>query len=198
MVASRCVAFGFVGKRTTQPVIYETLAAGAPMPTGRGPRAQRARRSTSATRRPSCSSGRGRTPVTDPFGRCPAAHARQRRRGSGFLFRKTERQRPDPHHLPRDPGRRPAHRCHASSSTTPDRARRPSSAPTRSMTSRCCGCDMDGLPRSPTLPLGDSPRVKVGDPTLAIANPFGLDRTLSERDRVGAAAPDPGARTGSR
>jgi S1-C subfamily serine protease len=36
----------------------------------------------------------------------------------------------------------------------------------------------DGLQLSP-LPLGDSSTVQVGDPTLAIGNPFGLDRTLT-------------------
>jgi S1-C subfamily serine protease len=30
------------------------------------------------------------------------------------------------------------------------------------------------------LPLGDSKRVQVGDPVVAIGNPFGLDRTLTE------------------
>src|SRR6202163_2347003 len=29
------------------------------------------------------------------------------------------------------------------------------------------------------LPLGDSTTVRVGDPTLALGNPFGLDRTLT-------------------
>ncbi len=36
----------------------------------------------------------------------------------------------------------------------------------------------DGLQLTP-LPLGDSSGVQVGDPTLAIGNPFGLDRTLT-------------------
>jgi S1-C subfamily serine protease len=36
----------------------------------------------------------------------------------------------------------------------------------------------DGLNLTP-LPLGDSSRVQVGDPTLAIGNPFGLERTLT-------------------
>lgn len=35
------------------------------------------------------------------------------------------------------------------------------------------------LPPVPHLPLGDSTTVRVGDPALAIANPFGSDRTLS-------------------
>jgi S1-C subfamily serine protease len=38
--------------------------------------------------------------------------------------------------------------------------------------------DMSGLRVKP-LPLGDSTTVSVGDPTLAIGNPFGLDRTLT-------------------
>ncbi|MEA2297119.1 MAG: hypothetical protein QOF77_55 [Solirubrobacteraceae bacterium] len=36
----------------------------------------------------------------------------------------------------------------------------------------------DGLSLDP-LPLGDSKHVQVGDPTIAIGNPFGLDRTLT-------------------
>lgn len=38
---------------------------------------------------------------------------------------------------------------------------------------------LKGLPAVKPLPLGDSSAVRVGDPTLAIANPFGVDRTLS-------------------
>jgi S1-C subfamily serine protease len=39
--------------------------------------------------------------------------------------------------------------------------------------------DMQGVPRVLPLVLGDSATVRVGDPTLAIGNPFGLDRTLT-------------------
>jgi S1-C subfamily serine protease len=39
--------------------------------------------------------------------------------------------------------------------------------------------DMDGVASARPLPLGDSTSVRVGDPTLAIGNPFGLDRTLT-------------------
>jgi S1-C subfamily serine protease len=39
--------------------------------------------------------------------------------------------------------------------------------------------DMRGVPHVAPLPLGDSSTVRVGDPTLAIGNPFGLDRTLT-------------------
>jgi S1-C subfamily serine protease len=39
--------------------------------------------------------------------------------------------------------------------------------------------DMRGVPQVDPLPLGDSSTVRVGDPTLAIGNPFGLDRTLT-------------------
>ncbi len=39
---------------------------------------------------------------------------------------------------------------------------------------------MEGLsPAVRPLPLGDSSSVRVGDPTLALGNPFGLDRTLT-------------------
>ncbi len=39
--------------------------------------------------------------------------------------------------------------------------------------------DMTGVPPVRPLPLGESSAVRVGDPTLAIGNPFGLDRTLT-------------------
>jgi S1-C subfamily serine protease len=39
--------------------------------------------------------------------------------------------------------------------------------------------DMSGVPPVAPLPMGDSSTVRVGDPTLAIGNPFGLDRTLT-------------------
>jgi S1-C subfamily serine protease len=39
--------------------------------------------------------------------------------------------------------------------------------------------DMAGVPRATPLVAGDSTSVRVGDPTLAIGNPFGLDRTLT-------------------
>lgn len=39
--------------------------------------------------------------------------------------------------------------------------------------------NMGGVPSVRPLPLGDSTTVQVGDPTLAIGNPFGLDRTLT-------------------
>jgi S1-C subfamily serine protease len=39
--------------------------------------------------------------------------------------------------------------------------------------------NMAGVPPVNPLPLGDSTTVQVGDPTLAIGNPFGLDRTLT-------------------
>ena len=39
--------------------------------------------------------------------------------------------------------------------------------------------NMQGVPQVAPLVLGDSASVRVGDPTLAIGNPFGLDRTLT-------------------
>ncbi len=39
--------------------------------------------------------------------------------------------------------------------------------------------NMTGVPAVQPLQLGDSSTVGVGDPTLAIGNPFGLDRTLT-------------------
>jgi S1-C subfamily serine protease len=39
--------------------------------------------------------------------------------------------------------------------------------------------DMRGVPAVRPLALGESSTVRVGDPTLSIGNPFGLDRTLT-------------------
>ena len=39
--------------------------------------------------------------------------------------------------------------------------------------------DLEGVPAVKPLVLGDSTSVRVGDPTLAIGNPFGYDRTLT-------------------
>ena len=39
--------------------------------------------------------------------------------------------------------------------------------------------DMRGVPPVVALKLGDSTTVRVGDPTLTIGNPFGIDRTLT-------------------
>jgi putative serine protease PepD len=39
--------------------------------------------------------------------------------------------------------------------------------------------NMTGVPSVQPLPLGESSTVRVGDPMLAIGNPFGLDRTLT-------------------
>ncbi len=39
--------------------------------------------------------------------------------------------------------------------------------------------DPEGVPAVTPLSLGDSTTVRVGDPTLTLGNPFGLDRTLT-------------------
>src|SRR5205085_5813732 len=39
--------------------------------------------------------------------------------------------------------------------------------------------NMAGVPEVQPLALGDSSSVRVGDPILALGNPFGLDRTLT-------------------
>jgi S1-C subfamily serine protease len=39
--------------------------------------------------------------------------------------------------------------------------------------------DLTGVPAVAPLPVGDSTTIRVGDPTLSVGNPFGLDRTLT-------------------
>jgi S1-C subfamily serine protease len=39
--------------------------------------------------------------------------------------------------------------------------------------------DLHGVPAVGPLPLGNSSSVRIGDPTLAIGNPYGVDRTLT-------------------
>ena len=58
----------------------------------------------------------------------------------------------------------------------------------RARTWPCCTSTCSGVPPVQPLKLGDSTTVRVGDPTLTIGNPFGVDRTLDQRDRLRAAA----------
>ena len=53
--------------------------------------------------------------------------------------------------------------------------------------------NMRGVPAVQPLVLGDSTTVQVGDPTLAIGNPFGLDRTLTSGIVSALQRADPGA-----
>ena len=50
--------------------------------------------------------------------------------------------------------------------------------------------DVDGLT---PLPLGDSTKLQVGDPVIAIGNPFGYSRTVTTGIVSGPPARDPGA-----
>ena len=58
------------------------------------------------------------------------------------------------------------------------RRRRPSSAPTPPPTSPCSRSTSSAQALTP-LPLADSDAVEVGDPVVAIGNPFGLERTVT-------------------
>ena len=58
------------------------------------------------------------------------------------------------------------------------RSRPSSSARTRRPTSRSLRVDTSATALTP-LPLGNSDKVQVGDPVVAIGNPFGLDRTAT-------------------
>ena len=81
-------------------------------------------------------------------------------------------------HRPRTPTSSTARSRSQSSSTAARRSPPRSSARTPMMTSRCSASTRAALNLQP-LPLGDSGAVQVGDPTVAIGNPFNLQRTLT-------------------
>ena len=117
--------------------------------------------------------------------RLPPAAAR---RGHRLGLRRQPR-RHDPHERAR---RRRRHEGHACSSPTSTSSTRRSSAATSPPTWRCSRSRPSADELTP-LPLGTSRTVQVGDPTIAIGNPFGLERTLTT-GVVSATPPlDPGA-----
>ena len=99
----------------------------------------------------------------------------ERRRRRDRLGLRDRHRRPHPHQQPRGRRRRQGRR---SSSAPPTRPTRPkSSAPTRHRHRAAQGRRAGG--QLHPLALGDSSKVEVGDPVVAIGNPFGLDRTVT-------------------
>ena len=87
------------------------------------------------------------------------------------------RQRRHPHQQPRD-RRRDARARSLSSSPTRRRVKAKIVGKDPSTDLALLKVDPEGLDLK-ALPLGSSKDVHVGDPTIAIGNPFGLDRTLT-------------------
>ena len=94
--------------------------------------------------------------------------------GSGFVI---DAQRRHPHQQPRD-RRRDQGLDHGRSSPTRRRVKATVVGKDPSTDLALLKVDPEGLDLRP-LPLGSSKDVQVGDPTIAIGNPFGLDRTLT-------------------
>jgi len=175
VVAGSLVALGLVGKRTTPSVIYTTLAAGAPMPTTGSRVSAHAIYVDDA---PAVAFIRARTnEVTDMFGAMPSRPTPGSSTGSGFLFKKTS-----------DSGLiiTTFHEIRGADPRTGVSVQFGDAGP---LPATVLGAneiddlallrvDMVGLPRPLTLPPAPA-AVEVGEPTIAIANTFGVDRTLS-------------------
>ena len=104
--------------------------------------------------------------------RLRAARSSREATGSGFVL---DKRRLHPHQRPR---RSRARRGHASSSPTSKTVEAKVEGKDTSTDLALLKVDPDGLDLKP-LALGTSKDVQVGDPTIAIGNPFGLDRTLT-------------------
>ncbi len=173
VVAICFVAFGIAGRRTTQPIIEESPAAGG-ITSGRDPGLTL--HEIYVRDAPAVVFVRAvvTTPVQSPFElRAPRPDSTSS--GSGFLVTRTGLVLTAYHLIEgsdpssgitvqfQDSGARPA--VLIAENADEDLA--------------VLRVDMHGLPAVRPIPIGDSATVKVGDATLALANPFGLERTLS-------------------
>ena len=111
-----------------------------------------------------------------------------RRRGRRGLRLRAQRRGRDRHQRARRHDRRGRRRSSAptrstSSSPTATAWRRRCSGTTRTPTSRCCAWIRRAC-RCEPLPLGDSEKVRVGEPVAAIGSPFGQAQSLSVGHRL--------------
>ena len=115
--------------------------------------------------------GRPRNPRRfDPFGA-----ARRRRHGDRLGLRDRHR-RPHPHQQPRGRGRGARSRSSSAPPTSSYAAEVVGTDPATDVALLKVDAPADQLH---PLALGDSSKVEVGDPVVAIGNPFGLDRTVT-------------------
>ncbi|MGO9750446.1 MAG: S1C family serine protease [Solirubrobacteraceae bacterium] len=177
VVAGAFLALGVVGKRPTQTVLYETLEAGGSL-AGHGHELSAhdiyVRDAPGVVFVKALSTG----PWLSPFGRSPSQRQSGSSTGSGFLIR-----------LLGDSGLilTTYHVIEGADPLTGVTVEFDAAGPLQAVVVGANQGDdlallrvnMAGLPSIRPLTFGDSASVKVGDPTLAIADPFGSDRTLA-------------------
>lgn len=180
-MAGALLAFGLVGKRTTQPVVYETLEEGAPVLGHGGGLSMRdiyMRDAPAVVFVKATRSGQVANPLEGQLSqRQPgsAVAGAMDSAGSGFLI---------------SPGGLVLTCYHLIAGADPSTGitvqfdyESPRAAvvvgANESDDLALLRVNMGGLAAVRPLPFGDSSGVKVGDPTLALANPFGLARTLA-------------------
>ncbi|MGO9900486.1 MAG: S1C family serine protease [Solirubrobacteraceae bacterium] len=176
VVAGCLLALGVLDKRTTQPVIYETLEAGGPLP-GDGHELS----AHEIYMRDAPGVVFVKAAITEqwlsPFGASSEIQPGSST-GSGFLVK-----------LAGGSGLilTTYHVIAGADPRAGVTVRFGASGPRPAIVLGADGSDdlallrveMAGLPSVRPLALGDSSSVKVGDPTFAIADPFGSDRTLA-------------------
>ncbi len=177
IVAGGFLALGVVGKRTTQTVIYETMEAGGPLP-GRDHGLSEHEIYVRDAPGVVLVKAQATARWSSPFGASTSESQPGSSTGSGFLIKLagTNGLILTTYHV-----------IEGADPQTGTTVQFDASGPRPAVVVGVDGSDdlallrvsMAGLPPLRPLPPGDSASVKVGDPTLAIADPFGSDRTLA-------------------